>query len=242
MNIHVHCIAYNEEKIIPYFIRHYSRFCSKIFIWDNHSTDHTATIAKSYPGVVVKEWGGKEINEFEYLKIKQNCRLHSFNADYVIVVDCDEFLDIESIPMLEIIKSEGVTLPSVVGMEMLSKDFDFKSDISLIKRFVYKENLCKRCIFDPKLEMVWDVGCHPSETGKKMLRDVNGVVENTAFKLNLKHYKWVNLEYVVNRYKSYASRLSQINKQYRLGFHYTKSKEDIEKEFYEQWNNSTEIL
>lgn len=231
MNIHVHCISYNEEKIMPYFIEHYSRFCSKIFVWDNYSTDSTPNIvAKHSPKTQLISWKSGEINELNYINLKQNCRNYSLDADYVIVVDCDEFLDVD-VERLKQLKKLGVTLPFVHGMEMLCRDFDFKSDISSITSYLPKENLCKRCIFSPTVEMVWDVGCHPSVVGKNLLKNVKGIVEHGGYAIPLRHYKWINIDYVINRYASYAARLSNFNKQYKLGFHYTKSPKEIIEEY-----------
>jgi glycosyltransferase involved in cell wall biosynthesis len=39
--------CFNEERFLPYFLRHYSTFCDKIFIFDNCSTDKSKEIIKS---------------------------------------------------------------------------------------------------------------------------------------------------------------------------------------------------
>lgn len=230
--IDVYCISYNEEKIIPYFVEHYSKFCRNITIFDNESTDNTVNVAKKISNkVIIKSWNNNNfIDERVYLDIKQSCRYLSQDADFVIVVDADEFLYIPE-GYLDKCKQHGITLPKVTGYEMLHDSFDFASEISQITKKVKKDNLGKRCIFNPSIDMRWDVGCHPSEHGNKLINTIQGIVEDNDCSIILKHYKWINLNYVINRYKSYSSRLSEFNKNLKLGFHYLKSDEEIKQEF-----------
>ena len=54
--ITIHTVAYNEEKIVKYFIEHYrNRFPNCIIkIWDNFSKDNTVDIAKSMVSYLTK--------------------------------------------------------------------------------------------------------------------------------------------------------------------------------------------
>ena len=71
MLIDAHIIAWNEERILPYTLDHYSEFCRKIYVYDNMSTDSSDEIYKQYPKVQVIKWdSGDEINELNYVKIK----------------------------------------------------------------------------------------------------------------------------------------------------------------------------
>jgi len=62
MRVHVHSIIRNEEKMLPYFLRHYEAFCEKIFLRIQPSTDKTLEIAKAHPKVTIikykTEFGG----------------------------------------------------------------------------------------------------------------------------------------------------------------------------------------
>jgi glycosyltransferase involved in cell wall biosynthesis len=53
MNIHVYTVAYNEELLMPFFLRHYKRFANHITVFDNESTDKTAELAKAAGANVV---------------------------------------------------------------------------------------------------------------------------------------------------------------------------------------------
>jgi glycosyltransferase involved in cell wall biosynthesis len=41
-------VAWNEEQILPYALRHYERFASRIYVYDNMSTDATGRIVDAH--------------------------------------------------------------------------------------------------------------------------------------------------------------------------------------------------
>jgi hypothetical protein len=49
MTIHVHVVCWNEERIMPWFLAHYSRFATRIFCHDNGSTDRTREVVAPCP-------------------------------------------------------------------------------------------------------------------------------------------------------------------------------------------------
>ena len=42
--IDMHVLCWNEEKMIPYFLNHYENLVSRIFVYDNKSTDNNKSI------------------------------------------------------------------------------------------------------------------------------------------------------------------------------------------------------
>ncbi|WP_175404477.1 glycosyltransferase family 2 protein [Endozoicomonas atrinae] len=62
MKIHAYLICFNEEKIIKSVLDYYSSICSKIFLFDNGSTDDSVKIACQYDNVRVINFdtGGKK--------------------------------------------------------------------------------------------------------------------------------------------------------------------------------------
>ena len=49
MKIRVYTVAWNEEKILPHFLRHYARFADRIVVYDNGSNDRTRDIIFAHP-------------------------------------------------------------------------------------------------------------------------------------------------------------------------------------------------
>ena len=45
------------------------------------------------------------------------------------------------------------------------------------------------------------------------------------------HLKWLGKDYVISKYHESAKRLSEINKRHRYGWHYTKTDDEIIKEY-----------
>ena len=71
MKIHAHILAWNEEKILPYTLDYYSKICTKIYVYDNMSTDGSDKIYKKYPKVSVIKWNSNDqINEMNYFNIQ----------------------------------------------------------------------------------------------------------------------------------------------------------------------------
>jgi len=88
MKIEAYVMVYNEERLLPYIIRHYSRFAELVFI-DNNSTDRTPEIIKDFR--TLNYHLPDEINDLNHLHVKETCWKGS-KADWVIVVDADEFI------------------------------------------------------------------------------------------------------------------------------------------------------
>lgn len=219
MNIHAHILSWNEEKILPFTLDYYSKICNKIFIHDNMSTDSSDEIYKKYEKVKVLKWdSNNEINEFNYTKIKSNAyKIYSRDADWVIVCDCDEFLYHENLmEKLNEYKKNGITIPQIDGHDMVSESFpEYDGNPITDKIKIGSETyqpMCKNIIFDPKIDVEYGIGGHS-------IQSKQGKLSPTA-ELKLLHYKFLGKEYVKNIYISRAKRLSEFNKQNKLGEHY----------------------
>jgi hypothetical protein len=219
MKIHAHILSWNEEKILPYTLDYYSKICDKIFIHDNMSTDSSDDIYKRYEKVKVLKWdSNNEINEFNYTKIKSNAyKIYSRDADWVIVCDCDEFLYHENLmEKLDEYKKNGITIPQIDGHDMVSESFPEYDGNSITDKIKIGSEtyqpMCKNIIFDPKIDVEYGIGGHS-------IQSKQGKLSPTA-ELKLLHYKFLGKEYVKNIYISRAKRLSEFNKQNKLGEHY----------------------
>ena len=91
MKVEVHILAYEEERILPYTIRHYKTFADRIIVHDANSPDGTERVSLA-AGAEVQKWGlGGEVNDEEYCALKNSCWLGT-DADWVIVCDADEMI------------------------------------------------------------------------------------------------------------------------------------------------------
>jgi len=126
MKVYVYCTLWNEEKILPYFIRHYSQFCDKLIFYDNGSSDMSVDIIKSYPNTEVREYDTSgTLNDSVHVKIKEQSILEAKKegADFAIVVDCDEFIYHKNIKQFLSDKSSEFSIFYPIGYQMVSNDF-----------------------------------------------------------------------------------------------------------------------
>jgi len=223
MKIHAHIIAWNEERILPITLDHYSQFCEKIFIYDNMSDDNSDEIYKKYDIVTVIKWENPNglYNELQQVNIRNSAYKNSRSegVDWVIVCDCDEILYHPTLlGKLEEYKKLGVTVPKINGHDMYSDDFpeyDGKSITDKVKvgSDVY-DIMSKNIIFDPKLDIQFGIGSHSfkAQTGKF----------SDEPELKLLHYKFLGKEYVLGRYEQLAKRRDEQMKKTGLSGHWTR--------------------
>ncbi len=239
--IHAYTIAFNEEVLMPHFLKHYTSFCESVFVYDNFSTDKTIDICSKYENVEVFNYGtNNQIRDDIYLKLKNEVwKKSKGKADFVIVCDVDEFVYHPSlISILQHAYSEQVSVIRCEGYNMFTKVLPLESNI-LFKDFQYgtrEKNFDKALIFNPNLidEINYDFGAHNCcPVGK---------VRYNNFSIALLHYKFITLGYLINRYKLFESRLSSYNKKLKLGYHYSHSRFKITREFNFIKNNSQNII
>lgn len=208
-------LCYNEKEILPHTIKHYKEFCKDIFILNNGSTDNTPDIARHF-GCSVIDYKSEGINELQYLEIKQNCyKPYSNLYDYVIVCDADEFLYHKNI-IKYLQDNKNVEIFKCTGYEMVYDNFDYSKDSH--RNIIFGSRSAshdKSIIFNPNVQIRYSIGCH--------------TVENVTFesKIELRHLKYINIDYVLKRYKEFSIRMSNINKINNWGFHYNWEKQKI---------------
>jgi hypothetical protein len=71
---------------------------------------------------------------------------------------------------------------------------------------------CKNIIFNPKIDVNFGIGAHSFQS--------NNTIYSNSPELKLLHYKFLGKDYVESIYKARAERLSEFNKQNKLGEHY----------------------
>jgi glycosyltransferase involved in cell wall biosynthesis len=223
-------ITYNEELMLPYFIKHYrSRFAGcKIVVYDNESTDKTVEIARYYNCEVITYSTNNKLSDTKYLEIKNNCWKNE--NGWVIVADCDEFLDVRETDL----KNETATIISVEAYNMVNNNNDL--NIDNIKHGVRSTSYDKAYCFNASklAEINYSPGCHTCEPIP------NATYSPSVYRAY--HYKYINLDYMIKRHSLFAGRLSEENIKRGYGGHYLYTPEQIEKEFNEAIINSKQIL
>lgn len=228
MKIEAHILCYNEEKMVRHTLNHYFTFCDEIIIHDNESNDKTLDIIeKEYPHVKVEQFkSNNQCREDVQTSLRNNCWKDS-KADWVIVCDMDEFIYQKNMrEFLEIIKN--YPLPKIEGYNMFSDTFTSNYNELITKQIKYGVrafNFDKQIVFNPKKvkEINFTLGSH----GCSPELYKNDTITRPSNPLYLLHYKYLGEQYLVNKHKEYASRLSTFNMSNLCGCEYLKGVEHI---------------
>jgi glycosyltransferase involved in cell wall biosynthesis len=230
MNLTLYTITYNEEVILPYFIKWYrDRFPNcKIVVYDNESTDNTKNICLSTPNLdYIPYHTGNKLSDSTYLKIKNNAWKHA-DTDWVIVCDVDEFLDVNESNL-----NDNQSIYKAKGFNMFN--LDNLQDITQVNYGLPAVQYDKSILFNRKrlTEINYGAGCHHCEP--------KGDVVFSVINPPLYHMKFLNVDYIVQRYKIYASRLSDENLEMRWGYHYQQEEQEI-RDSYHNWAKIVEKI
>jgi glycosyltransferase involved in cell wall biosynthesis len=229
LKIHVYTVAWNEELMMPFFLRHYLAFSEKIVVFDNESTDRTAEIVRACPRAELRSYATDNQNsERSKLSIKNQAYKESRGrADWVIVCDVDEFLyHPRLVGLLGFYRLMGINFPKVRGFDIVPGRMPDTSD-NLAEQYrlgVPSGRYDKRIIFSPELDMDFAPGSHRAAKP-------NGSRETRRPKLKLLHYKMLTADYFVQRNRLLGARRSKDNIQNHWGTHYTAPAEVMVKQY-----------
>ena len=223
MTIDIFLLCYNESRMIRHVLRYYSTVSLNITVLDNFSTDDTiGIIQREFPHVKIEQFNTDGVfNDKVHLDIKNNCWKNS-EADWVIVADMDELLYHPNLlRSLQIRKEKKEILPVVEAYNMFSQTFpdnynQFITD--QVKTGVRAQHFDKQIIFQPGYveEMNYSPGAHDC---KPIITIISEVIK---YPLYLLHYRFLGKEYVKERNRGYAARMSNYNKKNGFGAEYAK--------------------
>ena len=198
-SVDVFALCYNEEHILQKFIDHYKdNFNANITFYDNESSDSSTNIMVDNNCNFVSYYTGGKFDEISQLAIKNQCWKQS-TADFVIVCDVDEFLEVNC-------NIENCTLIKTIGFDMIG-NLDSRMG-------VYNSLYSKYIMFSPKhiKEINYNAGCHTCNP-------IGSIVENTL-PATLLHRKYISEKHIIKRYNNFSKRNSEANRQSGYCLHY----------------------
>jgi len=222
----VYALNWNEEKLLPYFFKHYHQ-ANNIFIYDNNSNDGSKDIIRKNKGHIISFDSHDTINDEIHKNLKNNIWKKSKLCDFVIVQDLDEFLYFPKYPNdikkgLEEMRKNKVTILKSYGYQMYCSDQEFEnignrnitSTIINGSRHPFENWYDKVLCFHPSeiIEINYDAGCHSCQPLGNIVYDDKSTL--------LLHYKYMGKEYSLFRQEQIKKRLSESNKRLGQGWQY----------------------
>lgn len=223
--IHLHCLCWNDARMLPFFFRHYDPIVDRYFVFDNGSTDGALSLLENH--------GRVEVTHFDVPGdsfVEEECRLadttwRGSDADWVIVTEIDEHLYHPQLTdYLQRCTDRGITAIRSIGYEMWSDTFPTGNQPLFEQVTVGVRSLPhdRLCIFNPKeiTETNFGLGRHSAApTGRVVWPDHREVL--------LLHYKGLGMDYLVARSGELKTGLRERDLAEGWGVHYTWSPEEI---------------
>lgn len=228
-------LCFNESKMIEHTLNYYSKFCNKITIIDNQSTDDSVAIVnEKFPDVSIIELDtGGEYREDIQTYVRNNIWKGS-EADYVIMADMDEFIvDEKLVDKLKEMKRQNIAIPKVTGYNMVSDTFpdDYSTLLTnQVTKGFRDNNFDKHILFSPKLVEAINFGPGSHFCRPKYAKGVDPKKDDT-FELTLLHFKYLGRAYLYDKHHGYASRMSEENRKHNFGYNYELGKEHVDEVF-----------
>lgn len=234
----IYILCWNEEILLPYTLDFYrKRFPDAYFvIVDNESTDRTVEIARSQGCEIHTFASQNKLSDSLYKNIK-NQIWKAAKSSWIAIVDCDEWLDINQISLYEEIE-KGTTLIRSEAYNMINMENNL--NIANINHGYRDKDVMtfydKIVMFDrTKIKQInYCIGAHAVQP--------YGDAQFSVKPYRLFHYKYLSPDYMVERYKLYASRLSDENVERGWGGNYLETEGTIRALFEEYRLKANKII
>ena len=195
LKVDVYSTMRNEIAILPYFLRHYETFADRIFVWDDGSDDGTLEMLKAHPKVTLLPVNlGKADDEYFVQHLwPQYKTISRGHADWTICVDTDELIyHPDIVEKLKELQEKGIRKVRCEGFTMYHPTFPTAQGqiYDEVKVGVKDRWSTKTVLFNPEIDIRWDVGRH------RCSRKIEPACDTG---INLLHFRYLGWEYYRNR-------------------------------------------
>lgn len=243
VKITVITVARDEERMIPFFLRHYQDWVDEILVYDHQSTDRTRELVEQCPkarwqsystGGLLRDDIHALMKSWSYQNKGPFPPIPPVDGNWFINVDCDEFAwhpDMRG--YLAGCEADGITLPLVYGYDMISEDGLPPEDgvtklTDVIKFGTAWGNHSKLAVVHKDCQVNYHAGAHVcSPAGRFKL--------STVAEIRIYHYKWLSRAYIHHRYEWAAGLMSPENIQHKWGWH-VMERSWVDPEFNRRWS------
>jgi hypothetical protein len=226
--IHLYTFSWNEERMLPFFFRHYDPFVGRYVFYDDGSSDATLEMLKAHPRVEIREFERTTPGSFvASAQSLQNTMWKESRGDchWVIVTAVDEHLHhAEITAYLAAAKKKGITAIPALGYDMATRDFP-APDVHLASTLmvgVPNPKMSKLSLFDPNA--ISETNFAPGRHRASLVGDVRYPEHDEL--LNL-HFKYLGWDYFHTRSLFLASGLGPVDRTNRWGNQYDLSEDQM---------------
>lgn len=241
MIVHIYSLCWNEERLLPYYFRHYDAIADRYFIFDDASTDASPEILANHPKVEIDRFH-KQPESFvaSAYEFNNNIWKRSRNkADWVIICNMDEQLyHPDLMNYLKQCSDAGITVIPAAGYQMISDSFP-NTDKRLCDQITFGmpyKKMSKFSIFNPN--QIEEINY---KHGRHYANPVGRVVYPSRRELKLLHYKYLGLDYLITRFAELSTGLRRIDLEKGWGARYLSERKAIEQSFQDVWAASSEV-
>ena len=221
----------DEEEFVSFFYEFYSSRLSRVAFtfFDKGSSDNTVEMSLNL-GIRVVVDPEEYFNDSVQIKLKNSCWKNS-TADFVIIQDLDELLDVDD----AFLCAHEFDAIQAEAWDMVGEGQDLKD----IKRGVRLPKYDKFMMFKPSKfsEINYTPGAHTCDPKFKDNSRYPVILQRPMY-----HYNFRSLDYVLKKYNSRKSRLSEENIVKKHGVQYLQPAETTEGEYKSKLSSSLHIL
>lgn len=240
MQIHLFAMCLNEERMIPYFLSHYSGWVTQFHIFDNGSTDESLRLLGGDPRIKIESFETEGDSFVETAqRLMNNVWKRSKEANWVITAEMDEHLHHPDImAYLQHCATERVTVLRPVGFNMYSDAFptDPRPLSEQVVRGLRDPIYDKPAIFDPRA-----IDSMNYEVGRHVANPTGNVVFEQNRQIKLLHFKNLGADYVESRNNLLSKGLRNKDRSKRWGEHYFRTRSDVEGDLAHLANRSRRV-
>jgi hypothetical protein len=174
MKVEIITFAYNEEFLLPFFLKHYNWVDKINIVYDQDSTDNTLQIIKNNPKVNIIPFRFPDMMD-DAIKIKKANDLYKEikDCDWVLLPDVDEFIFIDKKILKKIKKPINSVKLFNVYRHLSEEDLDINMSIKEQRRHGFFDSLYnKPIIVRPNLNIEWNPGFHTIKNKKKKIESL----------------------------------------------------------------------
>jgi hypothetical protein len=224
--IHLYCLCWNEERMLPFFFRHYDPLVARYFIFDNGSTDGSLALLAAHPKVTVGAFRATRTVIMDAPAFYETVWHRSRGqADWIFIVNIDEHLHHpDGLDFFGRCQDRGITAVIANGYQMVSETFPASDDLlwRSVTRGVPSRAFGKLCAFRPDAitRLNYNAGRHGAMPEGRIKLEPKR-------RLKLLHYKHLGASYVVAREAELRDRISELDRIAGRGQQYFKLPEEI---------------